>query len=336
MPARQDSHDKMQALMSVNLDSKASLSRRNFSAWVPAFGHSVWYGQLRLWAGQAERELWSEAFDDPMLEEKYGKNWFKKRKQIPNDWKRVLATRASGNIPVTKGRKDYVEGNEEFAEASKDILTKLDKWVRENRKVNDSVNMHCVHTTLFTLIEQANADRVQRGQSLLPHKNSVGWAYKVKELLKLKTRTVSSTEAVPPSETEMDQFKEYFRNKVAEHSVPPSLWLSHDEFNEYQYSWDKDRKHLILDDGTDRGISRSVQSARSSVSMGLVLSPVHGVVMAYILFRQITDRKLKAIHHKFGKLARVLGNVAGNMRSQTHVEFFLQEAKRRPSQQFVV
>ena len=67
------------------------------------------------------------------------------------------------------------------------------------------------------------------------------------------------------------QEREYFAKLVEENNVVPALWLMQDEFNVF---------------------------ARRTCTMGLVISPVLGILRGYLVFKQISEKKLREIKRR--------------------------------------
>ena len=63
-------------------------------------------------------------------------------------------------------------------------------------------------------------------------------------------------------------------------------------------------------------------TARRTYSLGFILSPLLGVLHAYILVKNLPARKIALIKKRFGTLVSVCANRTGCMRSETHVRFF--------------
>jgi len=118
--------------------------------------------------------------------------------------------------------------------------------------------------------------------------------------------------------------------------VPVGLWLSHDEFNEFGLQWNKGKKVItpdkerssVAEGGMVARVQR-VHTARRTYSMGFVLSPLLGVLHAYILVKNLPYRKIAAIKKRFGTLISVYANRTGCMRSETHVRFFLNQVMEK-------
>ena len=68
-----------------------------------------------------------------------------------------------------------------------------------------------------------------------------------------------------------------------------------------------------------------VSTARTSCTMGFVLSATLGVVRAYVLFKTLSKAKKKTIEKLFGTLVSAHANTTGSMRSETHVNWFLKD-----------
>ena len=114
------------------------------------------------------------------------------------------------------------------------------------------------------------------------------------------------------------------------------LWLSHDELNEFGLQWNKGKP--VVTTGNEReavaeggmvGRVQRVHTARRTYSMGLVLSPLLGVLQAYIVVKNLAPRKLALIKKRFGSLVSVCANATGSMRSETHVRFFLNQVMEK-------
>lgn len=65
---------------------------------------------------------------------------------------------------------------------------------------------------------------------------------------------------------------------------------------------------------------------------GAITSPVLGVVGAYILMRRSNSAKTDFIRRQFGGTLEVFSNTTGSMRSQIHVNGFVEEVLRNAVQ----
>ena len=165
---------------------------------------------------------------------------------MPPQWLDAVYAAHSDSTAVAprKGRVSYTALPGEVGEAARRILAKTLRAVNAARENSEPVDMKAVHTTLQGLIEKENLDRLLAKKPLLPHKLSVGWTYAMSAAMGLKKERVASTEAqVMEGEAERT-FKHHFNESVRNHKVPPALWLSHDEFNEFAFQVDTGRKVL--------------------------------------------------------------------------------------------
>ena len=105
------------------------------------------------------------------------------------------------------------------------------------------------------------------------------------------------------------------------------MWLANDEFSENYLKWAKGRK--VLTTAKERASSRvvgrvaRVHTARGSVTMGLILSPVFGVVRAYMIVGKLANNKKLFIQKHFGSMVDVMANSTGSVRAETHVDFII-------------
>ena len=157
----------------------------------------------------------------------------------------VLAAQSDTTVVAPrKGRVSYTALPGELGEAARHILAKTLQAVNAARENSEPVDMKAVYTTLRGLIEKENVDRALVHKPLLPHKLSVGWTYSMSVTMGLKKERVASTEAQVMEELAERSFKKMFNQSVEKHQVPPALWLSHDEFNEFAFQVDTGRKVL--------------------------------------------------------------------------------------------
>ena len=104
------------------------------------------------------------------------------------------------------------------------------------------------------------------------------------------------------SQKDEKSFKEYFAKLVEENSVVPALWLMQDEFNEFFLPHAKGRRTLTT--AKERNESRIVarvarnNNARRTCTMGLVISPVLGILRGYLVFKAISEKKLREIKRR--------------------------------------
>ena len=146
-------------------------------------------------------------------------------------------------IAPRKGRVSYAALPGELGEAARHILAKTLEAVNAAREADEPLDMKEAHTTLQGLVEKENFERQVAQKPLLPHKLSVGWAYTMSVSMGLPRERKTSTEA--NEELAERTFKHGFNDCVRKHQVPPALWLSHDEFNEFSFEGDTGRKVLI-------------------------------------------------------------------------------------------
>ena len=87
---------------------------------------------------------------------------------------------------------------------------------------------------------------------------------------------------VEPEDEEI--FKEYFNKLVRDKEINPSLWLAHDEFNEFQLKWEKGGYTLTTETERENakavGRCRRVHTSRQTVTMGFIMSATLGICNA--------------------------------------------------------
>ena len=134
------------------------------------------------------------------------------------------------------------------------------------------------------------------------------------EKLKLKKESVKSTEEAAPDATEQTDFELYVKALVEKEGTPPDLLLAHDEFNEFLYK-PKIGKNVLTTERErnmrgpgHRARVRRVSGGRQTFTCGLILSPIHGVLKAYILGKTIGQKAIRRIRDEFGELLHIAQN----------------------------
>ena len=285
--------------------------------------------QILKWHDVAESERWADMVLDEDLRKKYGAGWSDKRKQVPPEWLDKVAcdVGASGSVAPRKGKRSYAELPGPQGEAARRVLQKIQHEVDAARGDSEEVDMTDVQATLAGIIADENQVLIEQSLPQLPHKNSVGWAYGLRKSMGWKKRRVGNTEDKDMSLEDEASFKKFFCDLVTSKTIPQALWIAHDEFKEYHYQWGKGTS--VLTTPKERSQARiaakvqRVHNSRNSVTMGLLLSPSLGVLRAYLLYKKVSKVKKDRIEKEFGSMVSVGANSTGNMRSETHVDWFL-------------